>query len=108
MSDINCHPTHLPNPDAVTSSDDDAYYGMPYEIATHFKSKTIKLVIPGQWTGSVNQDGITMTSDTTTQPGNTIVTYHFSGTAGTTVPATLTSVEDPSDSYTMNLTYTDL
>jgi hypothetical protein len=97
MSDINCKPS------AATSSDDGVdYYGMPYDIKTYFRSKKIVLLIPGLWTGSASGSGITMSAAPAPDGVNTLVTYQFEGTAGATLPATLSSGSAPP--YQMTLT----
>jgi hypothetical protein len=106
MSDINWHVLSTSGTSAktATTTGDGVYYGMPYVVKTDYKSKKTSITVPGQWTGSADHDGIKMTTDTTSSPGNTVIAFHFTGSAGGTVSAPLTSVSDPSEGCMVEMT----
>ena len=95
MSDMNWHALHAPTSSTKTSDDDEVYYGMPLVVSTDYKVKTTVITVPGQWNGSVDKDGISMSTDTTKSPGNTIITFAFTGSAPSAVSTPLTSTSDP-------------
>ncbi|HVJ51577.1 MAG TPA: hypothetical protein VM689_03900 [Aliidongia sp.] len=102
MSDIVTHPTTLANP--KPGADTVSYLGMPLGVTTEFKHKKVRITIPGKWQGSLDQNGIKMTTEPTPDQANTIIKYHFTGSLGASAEATLTSTDDPSVQYSMTLT----
>jgi hypothetical protein len=95
MSDMTWHALLAP-PSGTKTSDDEVYYGMPLVVSTDYKAKTTVITVPGQWNGSVDKDGISMSTNLKVSPGNTVITFGFTGPAPSSVSTSLTSTSDPS------------
>ena len=105
MSSIQWHALHAAAASAKLSGDDEVYYGMPLVVASDYKSKVTKITVPGQWNGSIDQDGVKMETDLKSSPGNTVISFTFSCSSPTTVSAPLTSTTDPSEGCMVGMTY---
>jgi len=105
MSSVNWHALHTAAASAKLSDDDEVYYGMPLVVESDYKQKVTKITVPGQWTGSVDQDGIKMTTDMTTSPGNTIIALQFTGSEKASVSTPLLSSSDPKVGCTVQIDY---
>lgn len=102
MSQINWHALGT-----STDSDDESYYGMPNIITVNYKEKKISLTVPGQWTGSANQGGVVMRTNAEILPGKTIISFHFTGTAGTFISAPLTKIGEPTEGCMVQMSCVD-
>jgi hypothetical protein len=98
MSDVNWHA--LPG---SADADDESYYGMPYIITVNHKEKKISVTVPGQWTGSTDQGGVSMRTNAAMLSGKTIISFHFSGAAGTVTSAPLTKIGNPAEGCTVEM-----
>src|SRR5579859_5702621 len=77
----------------------------PYIINTDYDNRLMAITLPGDWSGSVNQDGIVVSTDTVSEPGYSIVSFIFTNaSAGAKASALLTDV-DNDITYSLSLTY---
>jgi hypothetical protein len=105
MSTMNWHALHAAATTAKLSGDDEVYYGMPLVVTSDYKAKTTLITVPGQWNGSVDTTEIKMTTDIKSSPGNTVISFTFTGSEQATASGPLKSVSDPTVGCMVEVTY---
>jgi hypothetical protein len=91
-------------PDGTSQND---VVPFPYRIVTDYVNKLMSVTISGNWSGSVDDSGIVVSTDTVSSPGNSIISFIFTNaTPGAATSVLLTNNSDtPSISYSLALDF---
>jgi hypothetical protein len=101
MSDIHGN-LGMDLPEGKTQDD---FTPFPYRIVTDYKNKLMAVTVAGNWSGSVDDAGIVVSTNTVIQPGYSIISFIFTNAdrgASTTV---LLTDNDNDVTYSLGLDY---
>ena len=77
----------------------------PYVIVTDYDNKLMAITISGDWSGSANQDGIVVSTDTVSEPGSSIISFIFTNASAGAVASVLLTDNDNNVTYSLSLNY---